>query len=149
MNPIEISFLQSLSLWIQIYDDTSHCISKGTRWSKYWVTGLADDLLFHLRVQWSEIVEWLVGNMNVPKRPISFLWSIPPQLTHLSPSFPTIYAGFSMLGAWGKVVVKEGGSTWVRRFLAELMEAFPVWPALRKNCLLRHMLKAGRDCSWG
>lgn len=42
-------------------------------------------------------------------------------------------------------MVREGDRTRIHQFPVELMEAFPAWPALRKNSLLRHVLMAGRD----
>ena len=56
---------------------------------------------------------------------------------------------FPCWGCGGRVVVKEGGVLPVYQFPAELMEAFPAWPALRKNCVLRHILMAGRDGAEG
>lgn len=118
-------------------------LSKDTRWSEYWVTVSAGNPLFLPKVGSSQISKWLPINMSAPKLPIVFLWSIS-HPTHHFLYLPTTMLDFPFW-RWGTVVVKEGDRTWIQQFPVELMEAFPAWPALRKNCLLRHVLMAGRD----
>lgn len=72
--------------------------------------------------------------LNLPSRSLNYF-----STANLPLSLPTTMLDFPW-GVWSR---KEGRDASIQ-FPAELLQAFPAWPALRKNRRLRHILMARR-----